>query len=103
MKEIIGWGSAMIVIPTFGLQVYKQWQKRNDDVPPTTLWFFILALVGAAGQIAYSWMLGNWVYFVVNVCLVITDALGLALALRGRWVSSSRSQPARTEAAAGKS
>ena len=103
MKEIIGWGSAMIVIPTFGLQVYKQWQKRNDSVPPTTLWFFILALVGAAGQIVYSWMLGNWVYFVVNVCLVITDALGLALAIHGRWVTTSRPQPAGRQGAAGSS
>ncbi len=101
MTEIIGWGSAMVVIPTFGLQVYKQWQNRNKEAPPTTLWFFILALVGAAGQIVYSWLLGNWVYFVVNACLVVTDSLGLALAIHGRWVTGSRPQPVGEHGAAG--
>ena len=100
MQEIIGWGSAAIVIPTFGLQVYKQWKKRNGRLPPTTIWFFILALAGACGQIVYSWMLGNWVYFSVNACLVVTDSLGLALAMRGRWMNASQHQPSHSKGAA---
>ena len=88
------------MIPTFGLQVYKQWQQRNENSPPTTLWFFILALTGACGQVIYSWMLGNWVYFSVNACLVITDTVGLALAVRGRWVNTSHQQAVSQEGAA---
>jgi hypothetical protein len=94
MQEIIGWGSAFILLPTFGLQAYKQWQLRHEPVPTSTLWFFILALLGVAGQVAYSWMLGNWVYFVLNACLVVTNSLGLALALNRRWAADP--QPARS-------
>ena len=87
MREIIGWGSAFVLLPTFGLQAYKQWQNRHEHAPALTLWFFILALVGVAGQVVYSWMLGNWVYFVLNACLVVTNTLGLC------WRSSRRMVP----------
>jgi hypothetical protein len=93
MREIIGWGSAFILLPTFGLQAYKQWQARHEHAPASTLWFFILALVGVAGQVAYSWMLGNWVYFVLNACLVVTNTLGLALALHRRGVGGPHPGP----------
>jgi hypothetical protein len=85
MRELIGWGSALVLLPTFGLQAYKQWQNRHDHATASTLWFFILALVGVTGQVVYSRMLGNWVYFALNSCLVVTNSLGLALAVhRGR-------------------
>ena len=51
MKEIISWGSAFILIPTFGLQVYKQWQSRHEHASALTLWFFVLALTGCLGQV----------------------------------------------------
>jgi hypothetical protein len=86
MREIIGWGSALVLLPTFGLQAYKQWTNRHEHAPASTLWFFILALVGVTGQVIYSWMLGNWVYFVLNACLVVTNTLGLALALHRLWI-----------------
>jgi fumarate reductase subunit C len=84
MREIIGWGSAFVLLPTFGLQAYRQWRDRHHHASAETLWFFILALVGVTGQVAYSWMLGNWVYFVLNACLVVTNTLGLALAIHRR-------------------
>jgi hypothetical protein len=92
MREIIGWGSAFVLIPTFGLQAYKQWQNRHEHAPASALWFFILALVGVVGQVVYSWMLGNWVYFVLNACLVVTNTLGLALAIHRRGITDTRSQ-----------
>ena len=94
MQEIIGWGSALVLLPTFGLQAYKQWQNRDEHANASTVWFFILALVGVAGQVIYSWMLGNWVYFVLNACLVVTNTLGLALAIRRRGVADTHPQPA---------
>ena len=90
MREIIGWGSAFVLIPTFGLQTYKQWQNRHEHASSSTLWFFILALIGVVGQVAYSWMLGNWVYFVLNACLVITNALGLIMAIHRRGMTGHR-------------
>ncbi len=44
-------------------------------------------MVGVTGQVIYSWMLGNWVYFVLNACLVVTNTLGLALAFHRSGVS----------------
>src|SRR3954464_9544414 len=91
MKEIIGWGSAFVLIPTFGIQAYKQWQNRHEHAPASALWFFILALIGVTGQVIYSWMLGNWVYFVLNACLVVATTLGLALVIRRRAVPAQKS------------
>src|SRR3954471_23941969 len=93
MRELIGWGSALVLLPTFGLQAYKQWQGRHEHAPASTLWFFVLALVGVAGQVVYSWMLGNWVYFALNACLVVTNTLGLALAVHRRGVAGPRPAP----------
>jgi hypothetical protein len=86
MQEIIGWGSAFILLPTFGIQAFKQWQNRHEHTPASALWFFAMALVGVTGQVVYSWMLGYWVYFVLNACLVVTNTLGLALVLRRRAI-----------------
>jgi len=94
MKEIIGWGSAFVLLPTFGLQAYKQWQARNEHAPPSALWFFILALIGVVGQVIYSWMLGNMVYFILNACLVVTNTLGLGLAIHRRMVPKRPAQSA---------
>src|SRR4051812_36345290 len=93
MQEIIGWGSALVLLPTFGLQAYKQWQDRHEHAASSTLWFFILALIGVTGQVIYSWMLGNWVYFVLNACLVVTNTLGLALVIRRRAVPNQEPEP----------
>ncbi len=96
MKEIIGWGSAVVLLPTFGVQVFQQWQRRHEHAPATTLWFFILALIGGAGQVVYSWMLSNWVYFVLNACLIVTNVVGLALVIHRRGVTENEQRPVLT-------
>lgn len=97
MKEIIGWGSAFVLLPTFGLQAYKQWKNRDEHADASTLWFFILALIGVVGQVVYSWMLGNWVYFVLNACLIVTNVLGLALAIHRRGMAGPHPIPDATD------
>ena len=81
MTELIGWVSAVVLLPTFGVQVYRQWRERNEPEPPSSLWFFILAEIGTAGQAVYSWLVGNWVYFALNAVLVVTNGIGLAIAV----------------------
>ena len=81
MRELIGWGSALVLLPTFGLQVYKQWKAKDEPAPASTVWFFILALVGVGGQVIYSWMVENMVYLVLNAVLVVTNSMGLAMAV----------------------
>ncbi len=91
MQELIGWGSALVSLPVFGIQAHKQWRSRSEQAPASEIIFFVLALAGAIGQIIYSWMLGNWVYFSVNACLIVTNSFGLALVLYRRWQASQQS------------
>lgn len=93
MQELIGWGSACLIVPTFGIQAYKQWKNRHEHAPASAFWFFVLALGGAGGQVVYSWMLGNWVYFVLNVLLVVTDSFGLMVVTHRRWIARDAHQP----------
>jgi MtN3 and saliva related transmembrane protein len=81
MQELIGWGSALVLLPTFGVQTYRQWHDRHEHAGATSLWFFILALVGTFGQFVYSWMVNNWVYLALNGCLVVNNAIGLGIAI----------------------
>ncbi len=82
--DAIGWGSAVILLPTFGVQVYKQWRSRHEPVATSSLWFFALALFGTGGQAIYSWLVGNAVYLALNAILVVTNSIGLAIDIY-RW------------------
>lgn len=81
MQELIGWGSAAILVPAFATQTYRQWQDRHDPVRGSSLWFFALVLIGTLGQVIYSWMVGNWVYLVLNSILVGNNLAGLGIAI----------------------
>ena len=81
IQELIGWGSALVLLPTFGVQTYRQWHDRHRHVGATSLWFFVLAFIGTLGQFVYSWMVNNRVYLVLNGCLVVNNAIGLAIAI----------------------
>ena len=91
--ELIGWGSALLLLPTFGIQTLRQWEARHEPAAGASLWFFILAFAGTGGQVIYSWMVGNRVYFALNACLVVTNGIGLAVAIH-RWRVG---QPAETQ------
>src|ERR1700677_4953006 len=82
--ELIGWGSAILLLPTFGIQTLRQWEARHARLAGSSLWFFILAFAGTGGQVIYSWMVGNRVYFALNACLVVTNGIGLVVAIH-RW------------------
>lgn len=79
MSHLIGWGSALIGMPTFGIQTYRQWQARHEHAPALSLWFFAMALVGTAGQLVYSWMVANPVFLTVNAFLVANNIIGLGI------------------------
>lgn len=85
LAEVIGWGSALLLLPTFGIQTLRQWQARHEPAPGSSLWFFILAFAGTGGQVVFSWMVGNRVYFALNACLVVTNGIGLFVAIH-RWL-----------------
>jgi uncharacterized protein with PQ loop repeat len=82
--DAIGWCSAIILLPTFGVQVYKQWASRREPASVSSLWFFAMALVGTGGQAVYSWLVDNAVYLALNLVLVVTNGIGLAIDIY-RW------------------
>jgi hypothetical protein len=88
--ELIGWNSALLLLPTFGIQTLRQWQARHEPAAGSSLWFFILAFAGTGGQVIYSAMVGNRVYFALNACLVVTNGIGLAVAIHRWQVGRSR-------------
>ena len=81
LQELIGWGSAVVLLPTFGVQTYRQWADRHRHAGPTSLWFFVLAVIGTFGQFVYSWMVGNLVYLVLNGILAVNNSIGLGIAV----------------------
>ena len=89
MRELIGWGSAAILVPAFATQTYRQWQDRHKPVAMTSVWFFVLVLVGTLGQFVYSWLVNNWVYLALNGILVANNLAGLGIAIH-RWLVSRR-------------
>lgn len=91
MDELIGWGSAAILVPAFFTQTYRQWQDRDRPVAASSLWFFVLVLIGTGGQVVYSWLVGNKVYLALNAVLVLNNLVGLGIAIH-RW-REARSRP----------
>jgi uncharacterized protein with PQ loop repeat len=94
MQELIGWGSALVLLPTFGVQTYRQWHDRHEHVSATSLWFFILAVIGTFGQFVYSWMVNNWVYLALNGVLTVNNAIGLGIAIYRSRIPADEPAPA---------
>ena len=90
VAELIGWVSAVLLLPTFGIQTLRQWQARHEPASGSSLWFFILAFAGTGGQFIYSWMVGNRVYFALNACLMVTNGIGLVVAIHRCQVARPR-------------
>ena len=88
-EEWIGWGSAILLLPTFGIQTYRQWQSRHEPTTIPSFSFFVLAFLGTGGQAVYSYLIGNRVYLALNAVLVVTNAVGLGIAMHRLWITRS--------------
>jgi MtN3 and saliva related transmembrane protein len=71
-----------VLLATLGRQVYAQWRSRATS--GVSRWLFVGQLVASAGFALYSWLLGNWVFLVTNLALLITAIAGEAIYLRNR-------------------
>jgi len=80
--EIIGWSAATILLATISRQVYTQWRERSTQ--GLSKWLFVGQLAASTGFVIYSWMLGNWVFVVTNVLMLVTAAGGQWIYLRNR-------------------
>ena len=82
LTELIGWVAATVLLATMGRQVYSQW--RDGTSKGVSKWLFVGQLAASLGFIVYSWRLGNWVFVVTNVLMLLTAALGQRIYLSNK-------------------
>jgi hypothetical protein len=80
--ELIGWLSSLILLATLARQVYSQW--RSGSAAGVSRWLFVGQLAASTGFALYSWLLGNWVFLVTNVALLVTAIAGEIIYLANR-------------------
>ena len=81
-QEILGWASSLILCATIGKQVYKQW--HDDTSRGVSKWLYLGQLFSSSGFVAYSWLVGNWVFVCTNLFLLCANVTGLVIWLRHR-------------------
>jgi MtN3 and saliva related transmembrane protein len=80
--DLIGWAAAAILILTLGRQVYTQWRDRTSK--GVSRWLFVGQCAASVGFVAYSWLLGSWVFVVTNALILVTAVAGEFIYLRNR-------------------
>ena len=80
--EWIGWCAASILLLTISRQVYTQWRERSTQ--GLSRWLFIGQLAASTGFVVYSWLLGNWVFVITNVLMLVTAGVGQAIYLNNK-------------------
>lgn len=80
--EAIGWSAAAVLLLTISRQVYTQWRARSTQ--GLSKWLFTGQLAASTGFVVYSWLLGNWVFVVTNVLILVTAGTGQWVYLRNK-------------------
>lgn len=80
--ELIGWLAAGILLATVARQVYAQ--CRSGSAQGVSKWLFVGQIVASVLFVAYSWLVGNWVFVSTNILMLITAIVGQAIYLRNR-------------------
>ncbi len=78
MVDAIGWASSLILIATIAKQIFKQWKAGTSE--GVSKWLFVGQLAASVGFTIYSLLVHNWVF-------VVTNALMVANALVGYWIT----------------
>ena len=82
------WVSSAILLATLIRQAFTQWKSR--EVTGVSRWLFVGQVTASVGFTVYSLLLGNWVYAVSNIAIVITAIVG-----EGIYLHNKRAQPRR--------
>ena len=80
--ELVGWASSLILVLTIGKQIYKQWQEGSSE--NVSKWLFIGQMAASLGFTIYSWLVGNWVFVVTNLVMLLSGLTGLGIVIRHR-------------------
>lgn len=73
----LGWAASFVLLATLGRQILVQWRERSTEGVSGLL--FAGQMLASVGFVAYSWLLGNWVFVVTNAAILLT-------AVFGQWV-----------------
>jgi uncharacterized protein with PQ loop repeat len=80
--ELIGWFSSFILVLTISKQIYKQWQEGSSE--NVSKWLFIGQMIASLGFTVYSWLVGNWVFVITNLLMLVNGLIGLGIVLHHR-------------------
>jgi MtN3 and saliva related transmembrane protein len=101
VTELVGWFSSAVLLATLIRQVRKQWREGSSE--GVSRWLFIGQTTASVGFTTYSWLLGNWVFVVTNVLILLNSLVGLVVVLRHRRraaaLGRSRAGPPRAQTA----
>ena len=78
--EAIGWLSTAILLATLVRQVYTEWKSRT--AAGLSKWLFTGQVAASLGFVAYSLLLGNWVFVGSNIAILGVAIVGQVLFLR---------------------
>lgn len=91
LADLIGWSAAAILLATLTRQVYSQW--RSGTSVGVSRWLFIGQLAASTGFVAYSWLLGSWVFVATNLLILVTAIIGQAVYLANARHGRGRGEP----------
>lgn len=99
LTDAIGWFSTAVLLLTIGRQVWTQWRTRSSQ--GVSKWLFIGQLVASSGFVVYSFLVGNWVFVVSNVMMLIIALVGQALYLQNKRRARRSGNPSAAPVVAG--
>lgn len=80
--EVIGWAASAILLATLVRQIVTQ--LRDRSARGVSRWLFVGQIAASTGFVTYSALVGDWVFIVTNVCILITAIVGQVVTWRRR-------------------
>ena len=78
--DLIGWLASAVLIATLIRQIVKQ--QGDEHARGVSRWLFVGQCTASAGFVAYSILVGNWVFIVTNSAVLVTAVVGQVLLAR---------------------
>lgn len=86
--EVLGWAASAILLATLIRQIATQ--AKDATAKGVSRWLFIGQIAASTGFVAYSALVGDWVFIVTNSCILVTAIVGQVVTARHRRRASKR-------------
>lgn len=80
--DIVGWVASALLLATLIRQVWTQ--ARDKEAKGVSKWLFVGQIAASILFVIYSLLVGNWVFVVSNICILITAIVGQVLTAKNR-------------------